>query len=213
MIRYYLLVVAAVIIVCCRPEEKAQEKGEREKTAFDVDFQKTVDQFCLLDHRLDTLSLADSNTLFFTKSGRWDTSFVLILRRDNLGKDTISIKGVYQEITPYNTEAAYKTDINFNTGFSFEDYQPFNGKIINDSLWNAIINEAQSILKDTVYHKWTLDVDGYRYVLSHDSKFTVNKPSKNADALERYAQYLRKVLVYPAYRKKKAFENSPNPNE
>jgi hypothetical protein len=211
--RYYLLLVGAVMIVCCRPEEKTERKKERERTAFDVDFQKTVDQFCLLDHRFDTLSLADANTLFFIKSGRWDTSFVLILRRDTLDKGAVSIKGVYQEITPYNTEAGYKTDLAFYTGFSFEDYQPHNGKVVNDSLWNAIINETQSLLKDTVYHKWTLDVDGFRYVLSHDSKFTVNKPSKNGYALEKYAQYLRKVLVYPAYRKKKTFDNSPNPNE
>lgn len=200
--RHYLLLVAAVMFVCCRPERRKTP----EKTVFDVDFQETVDQFCLLDHPFDTLGLADANTLFFMKAARWDTSFVLILRRDSLGKNRISIKGVYQEITPYNTAAAYKTGIDFITGFTFEDYQRDNGKIINDFLWDAIINEAQSLLKDTLYHKWTLDNDAYQYLLSHDSRFTVNKPLKNGDALERYAQYLRRLLVYPAYRKKKVFD-------
>ena len=191
----YLLIIIVVTVGCTR-QNQPEERKKAERTAYDVHFQKVLDAFWPLDHRLD--SLTDSNSMVFYKEHRWDTSFLLIIR-----KDTASIKVSYHEISPENSEAYLKTDVAFYEGFTFD---------ADIKLWNRIIDESR-FLMDTVYHKWDLGCcDRRSYLISHASKYTVNNSLKNEDALEQYAQFLRRMLIYPIYRKKKEFDNRPNPN-
>lgn len=137
-------------------------------------------------------SITDENSFIFFKEHRWDTSFVLMLH-----KDTSQVIGIYQEMTPRNTEIAYSTGVLFFDGCRFA---------IDFAAWEKVISESWSLLDTINYAPDTNCLDCATYILSHGSKSTISSGKKSRRSFEDYSSFLRRTLVYPALKKKKEFD-------
>jgi hypothetical protein len=190
---YLIFVVVLVMASCSNSSEKSNERSANEPGVGIADIKSTLSSYLLPDQD----SLTDENTFVFYKEQRWDTSFVLTLRRD-----TNMIVGVYHEVSPYNMEAGYLTDVGFFDGFTFT---------VDSTAWDKVINESRNLLDSINHVPYTGCVDCGRYILSYDGKFTVD--GKSRSSLKAYEKFLRETLIYPVYRKRKAMKEGAVPKE
>jgi hypothetical protein len=145
---YLIFVVVLVMASCSNSSEKSDERSANEPGVGIADIKSTLSSYLLPDQD----SLTDENTFVFYKEQRWDTSFVLTLRRD-----TNMIVGVYHEVSPYNMEAGYLTDVGFFDGFTFTiDSATWDKVLKNQRIYLTVVitflTPVVSIVDDTYYH-------------------------------------------------------------
>lgn len=178
---------------CYSKSRESEEQSSKEPGVDIADIKATLGQYLLPDQD----SITDENTFVFYKEQRWDTSFVLTLRRDSS-----MIVGVYHEVSPDNMEAGYLTDAGFFEGFTFT---------VDSDTWGKIIGESRNLLDSINHVPFTGCTDCGQYILSHDGKFTIN--GKNRASFKAYENFLRKTLIYPIYGKRKAMKAGAVPKE
>jgi hypothetical protein len=190
MKRYLLF--AIVVMTSCYSSSKKDDSQQKDNLS---DIRSILSNYSLPYRD----SITDENTFVFYKEQRWDTSFVLTLR-----KDTSLIIGVYHEVSPDNMEAGYLTEVGFFDGFTFA---------IDSVTWDKVIRESRSLLDSINHVPYTGCVDCGQYILSHDGKFTLNSGKKHNVAFKDYEKFLRQTLVYPVFKKKKALKEGAVPKE
>lgn len=188
------LIFLIALMVSCDSGSRKPDDSPNEEGAIDVADVKSALSHYLLPG-LD--SITDENTLVFYKEQRWDTSFVLTLRRD-----TSKIVGIYHEVSPENMEADYLADVGFFEGFTFT---------IDMATWEKVIHESKLLLDSINHVPYTGCLDCGEYMLSYGGKFSI--PARDRSSFEAYDKFLRRTVVYPIYRKRRAMKEGKVPGQ
>lgn len=189
------MIFLIALMVSCDSGSRKPDDTPNVEGAIDVADVKSALSHYLLP-RLD--SITDANTLVFYKEQRWDTSFVLTLRRDTTSK----IVGIYHEVSPENMEADYLADVGFFEGFTFT---------IDLAMWDKVIHESKLLLDSINHVPYIGCLDCGEYMLSYGGKFSI--PGRDRASFEEYAKFLRQTVVYPVYRKRRAMKEGAVPGQ
>jgi len=136
-------------------------------------------------------SITNENLFIYYNEQRGDTSFVLVLSRDSS-----FVRGIYHEVSPYNREFAHLSDVEFFTGFRFS---------VDVSVWDSVIMKTEKVLSIVNHEPDTNCLDCGTSIVSYGGRFTYPRPDNSAFKL--YEQFLRRLVVYPIYAKKRLVED------
>jgi hypothetical protein len=130
---------------------------------------------------------ADSNTLFFYYSGRFDTSFLV-----HLHKEDTTVTGVLYEILPaYHKDdddyADRKSSLLFFEGYSFK---------IDASKWEYLISNARNklLIEKNMPKRNEACADCPSYFFAHAYN-TISSNSNNRAVFEAYSKFLKDSLL------------------
>lgn len=174
----YIYLFLGIVMMCCVTKARVEDNRNPEIARVD----SILDNFSPVKQLIGNRG-TDQNSLLFKREAGWDTTYVLVIR-----KDSSSITAIYQGFSPHYSETTA-----FYEGFAFE---------LNPSTWERVITEADKLL-DTLNHKpYTDCVDCSTYTLSHNSKLTRMNKSNRAE-FEKYERFLWQTLIYPVLKRKR----------
>jgi hypothetical protein len=178
-----LFVLSMLIITCGEQKEHSDEKPIVATQARDSALETIMKKFSL-PYCAD--SMVDENSLIFFCSRTFDTSSLIVLKKNHERVD-----GVFYEILPtYHTYANDFADPKANVLF-FEGYS----FIVDSLIWDLVREQAQSILKgkDSL-NRGPKYVDGKSFTLYHNFE---NCKGNSADEVvfERFDKFLKQSFL------------------
>jgi hypothetical protein len=173
-----LFYIASLFLFSCEQSEHINESR--------FDLNSLLNNYCLGAH-LDDFNAIDQNAILFAKEHRWDTSFVIMLRKESDN----NYMGVYYETSPENELLSdVESSLYFYEGVSFK---------FDSILWNKILKETRIIIKNPNHEIDMSCVDCESFVLVHDKEYTL----KNSATSKQYMalnSLIKLTLINPIHK-------------
>jgi len=175
--RFAYIFIISVFIFSCENKEKSMPESR-------FDLHAMLKNYCVGGH-LKGMDAFDENAILFGKEHRWDTSFVVMIR-----KDGANFSGVYYETNPENELLSVaESNLYFYNGFSFK---------FDSVSWNQILNETKAMISQPNHDIDMSCVDCESYVLVHNKQYTL-KASQTSGQFKKFSKLLKTTLIKPIY--------------
>lgn len=178
VMRRFLYFLFSLVVLCACGKKEVNQPVPK-KTAENIAVHRILDNL----FPLDSMETIDENNLLFNSEARWDTSFILLLK-----KDTSLVKGVYYEILPGDDLSFTNgTTLFFTSGFSFN---------ADTALWTQVIAHSRTLLDTTGMSK---EYGGWMdtgYLMAHNH-ILVREGQKGMRDFESFKTFLKKEVINP----------------
>ena len=161
------------LVVLCACGKKDVNPPVPKRTAENIAVRRILNNF----FPLDSMETIDENNLLFNSEARWDTSFILLLK-----KDTSLVKGVYYEILPSGDQSLF-----FTSGFSFD---------ADTALWARVIDQSRTLLDTIGMSKEYGGLMDMGYLMAHNH-ILVREGQKDMRDFESFKAFLKKEVINP----------------
>jgi hypothetical protein len=185
-----LIFIVVALLVGCKKEttDASTKQGDVSANQEDlVDIRTRVNNYLMPFKD----SITDKESLIFLKEKRFDTTFVLILRKD--GKEASVF---YYELSPRNAELGLSTGVLFFDGFRCS---------IDSATWRKLTDQSTEILDTVNYTSDNGCLDCLTYVLSYGGRSTISGGLKTRNTLAGFDSLLKETIIYPSLKKKTKF--------
>jgi hypothetical protein len=171
---FNLLGVIFFLIVSCKEERRNQDDPVTILNQFGSAFSQTK----------SSLASSDTNTLVFSKMGRWQRSYIFTVK-----KSEGQIRALMQELDFDKYDEGDTLHKIYFKGFSFN---------LDQREWGQLMGKATALLNKTKsedYHDRMLDAN--IYVISFDGKTLGVNTSERTGLYEGFSEYILNEIIGP----------------
>ncbi|MBL0743490.1 hypothetical protein [Chryseolinea lacunae] len=173
LVRFTLIIF---LLSACRESNKDSERALDDLSSF-------AKHFCLLDHGVSGAHESrDQKSLVFSKMGRWERSYILVLREQDRG-----VRGVFQEVDLDKNASNDKPTVGYFRGSFFA---------LEKEKWEELKVQAQEIVTngaETEFNEGMLDQ--VEYILSYNGR-TIRLGGEDARMkVEHFSKFLLDSVV------------------